>query len=271
MSAVHPTTAAIGQRSGGRGGLLVVTSHPDDETLIAGGTLAACAAAGVPTGVICLTRGEDGPIADPELADRAGLPAVREAELDAACAELGVSFVRCLSFPDGQLEWTDRRAVVAELVSALDSFRPAAVVTFGEDGLYWHPDHIATLAYVRRALARARRSPLLYRASLPPTLMAKLVAELRRRHHPTDLWGIPAEDFGYRVGKPTAVDVRAFVACKLSALRCHRTQLGPAHALAEIPADLAERYLGTEWFVAKGDSGWLKQAVGRAADRAESG
>ena len=48
------------------GGLLVVAAHPDDEVLIAGGTLAACAEAGHPTAVVCLTRGEQGPISDPD-------------------------------------------------------------------------------------------------------------------------------------------------------------------------------------------------------------
>jgi LmbE family N-acetylglucosaminyl deacetylase len=70
-------------------GLLVVTSHPDDEVLIAGGTLALCAAAGIETAVVCLTRGEQGPISEPSLATRGELATVRTRELGAACAELG--------------------------------------------------------------------------------------------------------------------------------------------------------------------------------------
>ena len=51
-----------------RPAVLVVTAHPDDECLLGGGVLAACSAAGVATGVVCLTRGEQGPIASPGLA-----------------------------------------------------------------------------------------------------------------------------------------------------------------------------------------------------------
>ena len=42
------------------GGVMAVFAHPDDESLLAGGTLAACAAAGHPVEVICMTHGERG-------------------------------------------------------------------------------------------------------------------------------------------------------------------------------------------------------------------
>ena len=93
------------------GGLLVVTAHPDDEVLIAGGTLAACAEAGHPTAVVCLTRGDQGPISDPALATPETLGRVRAAELEAACAELGVDWVKCYRREDGNLRWSDGREI----------------------------------------------------------------------------------------------------------------------------------------------------------------
>ena len=50
--------------------LLAVFAHPDDESLVAGGTLAACAAAGVAVRIVSVTHGEQGPIAHPDLATR---------------------------------------------------------------------------------------------------------------------------------------------------------------------------------------------------------
>jgi N-acetyl-1-D-myo-inositol-2-amino-2-deoxy-alpha-D-glucopyranoside deacetylase len=243
---------------------LVVTAHPDDEALIAGGTLAACAAAGVHTGVICLTRGEEGPISGPELATRETLPDIRVRELDAACAELGVSFVRCYAYPDSYLPWSDVNKIVRGLAQLIARRRPEAVITFGEDGLYWHHDHIATLDCTRRALGRLSTPPPLYRAAFPSTLMSELVAELHRRSLPADIWSIPPEDFGDEdVERAIELDVRPFVERKLRALRSHRTQIGPEHAFGSIPADLADRYLGTEWFVTDDPSGWLQRAVAR--------
>src|SRR5215213_5097223 len=103
------------------GGVLIVTAHPDDETLIAGGVLAACAAAGLDTGVLCLTRGEHGPIADAALATQSNLGQRREAELQAACRDLGVSWVKCYRRQDASLAWTNSTAVVRQIARAIDA------------------------------------------------------------------------------------------------------------------------------------------------------
>jgi LmbE family N-acetylglucosaminyl deacetylase len=255
-------------------GLLVVTSHPDDEALIAGGTLAACAAAGIKTSVVCLTRGEEGPISDPAIATRETLGAVRVRELHAACAELGVSFVRCEAHPDSYLPWSDDvDAIVGELAVVIEELEPAAVITFADDGWYWHTDHIGTLEFTTRALARITpRQPTLYRAALPPTWMEQMVAELQRRSAPADLWGIDPEDFGdEELEDAIALDVSPFTATKLRALRCHRSQIGPGHAFDSIPQDLAERFLGVEWFLTDAADRWLERTVARGTEQLARG
>ena len=105
------------------GGVLVVTAHPDDETLIAGGVLAACSAAGLDTGVLCLTRGEHGPIAGAALATRSNLGQLREAELRAACEDLGVSWVKCYRRQDAHLPWTNSTAMARQIARVIDARR----------------------------------------------------------------------------------------------------------------------------------------------------
>jgi N-acetyl-1-D-myo-inositol-2-amino-2-deoxy-alpha-D-glucopyranoside deacetylase len=231
---------------------LVVGAHPDDEVLIAGGALAACAAAGFPTAVVCLTRGEQGPISDPELADRDNLCQVRLRELEDACAELGVEWARSYRHEDGNLLWSDGASgIVAQLARIVSERRPDAMITFGEDGLYYHPDHIAAFRLTCRALQRcAPPRPVLYRSVWPQELMPDLVAEMTLRGLPSGLWGLEPEDFGAeeRDGE-VVLDVRPFAARKLRALRCHRTQLSSDHAFAALPRDLCERFLGLERFV----------------------
>jgi LmbE family N-acetylglucosaminyl deacetylase len=231
------------------GGLLVIGAHPDDEVLLAGGTLAACADAGLPTAVVCLTRGEHGPIADPTLATRASLGRVRVAELRAACAELGVGWVKCYRRQDGNLPWSDGAAIARQLAAVLQARRPDAVVTFGEDGLYHHPDHVATYELTVRAARRLSSPPAVYRSVWPSALMRKLAVELRRRGLPDDLWELDPEAFGTQdLDGSFAIDVRPFADRKLRALRAHRTQLSERHAFAALDSKLANRYLGTEWF-----------------------
>ena len=69
------------------------------------GTLALLAARGHPVHVVCATRGEHGPISDPALATRETLSAVREQELRASCAALGVGAPRFLDLPDAGVDW----------------------------------------------------------------------------------------------------------------------------------------------------------------------
>jgi N-acetyl-1-D-myo-inositol-2-amino-2-deoxy-alpha-D-glucopyranoside deacetylase len=269
-----------------RGGLLVVSAHPDDEVLLAGGTLAAIAAAGIPTAVVCFTRGELGPIADPALATSETLGRVRVHELEASCAALGVGWVKCFSLQDGALAWCDSAAIVRRLERILSLRRPNAVVTFGEDGLYWHADHIATHRFTRRAVRRLavyrgtiscrdpEGPPDLYRAIWPTEVSCALVRELEARGLPHDLWGLAPEEFGvgdeHRQGE-LVLDVRRFAHRKLRALRCHRTQLDSDHAMRALPDELAEPLLGFERFAllhagrGGGGAGWLERTLGTVA------
>jgi LmbE family N-acetylglucosaminyl deacetylase len=233
------------------GGLMLITAHPDDEVLIGGGTLAACAELGVSTSVVCLTRGEHGPIARRGLATRRTLGAVRARELKDACAELGVEFVKCYRRQDGSLRWANRAAIAGQLARVIDRLRPEVVVTFGEDGLYYHSDHIAAYGVAGMALRRADHPAALYRSVWLADEMRELAEELRRRKLPTSLWGLELEDLGVEASEAEGmivVDVRRFVDRKLKALSCHRTQLEPGHALLGLPGDLAERFLGYERF-----------------------
>lgn len=68
--------------------VLFLHAHPDDETLATGALIADLIARGAEVAVVTATRGEQGEITDPGLAD--DLVALRERELAAALAVLGV-------------------------------------------------------------------------------------------------------------------------------------------------------------------------------------
>lgn len=231
--------------------MVAVVAHPDDESLIAGGTLIIAADAGVETGVVALTRGEHGPVAGPRLRESESLGSVREHELRVAADTLGARSATCLRHTDGELEWSDQSAVARELAELLAEQRPTAVLTFGEDGLYWHPDHIAARAIAGMAIDLLEEdggAPVwLYEAVWPPDLVTRFVAAARERGLPSDMWGIEPEAFGSSAeGATMFVDVRSVLDRKLAALRAHRTQLGPEHLLTALPGDLAQQFLGEE-------------------------
>jgi LmbE family N-acetylglucosaminyl deacetylase len=146
--------------------LLGLFAHPDDETFCAGGTFAQCAEQGAEILVISATRGQAGQIRDAGVATRRTIGQVREEELHRACAHLGVRQARCLDYDDGALAEADFAALVDELAQEISAFRPTAVFTFGPDGGYGHPDHLAISAATTAAWERAGDATL-YHAYFP--------------------------------------------------------------------------------------------------------
>jgi LmbE family N-acetylglucosaminyl deacetylase len=162
--------------------LLGVFAHPDDEVFCAGGTMARAAEAGAEVMIVSATRGERGQIRDAAVVTRRTLGAVREAELGAAAAELGVQRVQVLAYPDGTLQH-HRSSLGAAIAGLMRQFDPDTVITFGADGGYGHPDHVAISELTTKAFgAHARdlnRGQRLYHAVFPPrrTSMAEELAQ----------------------------------------------------------------------------------------------
>ncbi len=242
--------------------LLCVFAHPDDESLACGGLIAWCADLGIAVTVMCLTRGEHGPRGGRVPADAApaALGAARAAELRAACRVLGVADVALLDYEDGMLPCADALQVEDDIAQVIDRVRPDAVITFDEDGLYWHPDHVAvherTTEVVRRM---GDQAPALYYVSLPAGAMAAVVGHAALAMTTPGgsaaagpLQPIPgigdAWAFGAGAPPPTLVlDVAARAARKLEALACHGTQVDGS-ALAHIGTADAARLLGREQY-----------------------
>ena len=235
------------------GRVLAVFAHPDDESLLAGGVLAACAAAGRRVVIVSMTRGERGPTELPELAGGPPLGEIRETELLEAARALGASAAECLDYPDGELAGVDERQAAQALALLLERERPELVISFSEEGLYWHPDHLAVSRLLDAALALLGRDAApawLYGATWPQGHAARLVSLMRARGLSADLWGLEPDAFGAAAGSiTTSLDVRPFLPAKLAALRAYASQIGPSHVLSALPDDLAEEFLGREYFV----------------------
>ena len=233
--------------------VLIVFAHPDDESLTCGGTIARLADAGVKVVLLCASRGERGSISDPSLMADGDLASVRTRELHSAAAILGISDVIVLDHRDGNLRWEDVPELHAEIVALVERHRPSAVITFAEDGLYWHLDHIGVHERTYTAmLSLGADAPPLYYVTMPKGIMSE-VLQAARAHAgdvpDTSFWGIVPDAFGAGALPATlTIDVRDWVPRKLAALRCHRTQFGPRHPILRITDDQARRWLGVEYF-----------------------
>lgn len=232
--------------------LLAVFPHPDDETLGLGSTLVRYSAEGVETYLVCATRGErgwfesEGP--DPGLEEVAR---IREAELRCAAEHLGLQGVSFLDYIDGDVDQANPEEIIGKLVSHIRRIKPQVVVSFGPDGAYGHPDHIALSQFTNAALVCAADRNFVDVNVQPPHRVLKFyymvdsfdivkianeafggismeIDGVTRRHVGWDDWQIT-----------TWLDNNKYLAEVQKAMLCHKSQLSgynpiPGWSLAEL-------------------------------------
>jgi len=129
-----------------------IWAHPDDEVFVSGGLLADAARRGERVVCIYLTNGEAG-LSYGQPSSPVALANLRQRELQASLALLGVRERRFFGYPDGCLPLVSRRDVISRIHEALVELQPDEIVTFGSDGFTGHPDHKALSASVRAAMS----------------------------------------------------------------------------------------------------------------------
>jgi LmbE family N-acetylglucosaminyl deacetylase len=155
--------------------LLCVFAHPDDETLGAGSTLAKYAAEGVATYQVTATRGERGWQGDPGAnPGPQALGELRTAELLAAAQVLDIRDVQFLNYLDGDLDQANPAEAIGRIVTHIRRIRPQVVITFGPEGSYGHPDHIAISQFTSAAVVCAADAAYAEPQALPAHRVAKL-------------------------------------------------------------------------------------------------
>lgn len=169
MNTLASTAALAGFR------IVAVHAHPDDESLWTGGALATLARAGAHVTVVTCTLGEEGEVIGDtyqhltvDHADQLG--GFRIAELSDALSILGVHGIHLGAagrYRDsgmaGSPAHDNPRAFVnnlddatQDLSTVLRELRPHAVLTYGPDGGYGHPDHIAAHDITHAAVSQLR-------------------------------------------------------------------------------------------------------------------
>ena len=175
-------------------------AHPDDETYLAAGVMSAAADRGQRVVCVSATAGEHG-TADPQTWPPLRLGRRRTWEAAAAMAALGVADHRILGFPDGALADHDEEGLAA-IGRLLDDVQPDTILTFGPDGITFHPDHVAVSRWVTAAWEqRGRPCRLLYATSTPEHLarFGPLYEELGSYMTDERPTGVPADQLAVHV------------------------------------------------------------------------
>jgi LmbE family N-acetylglucosaminyl deacetylase len=245
--------------------LMAVLAHPDDESLGFGGTLARYAGEGVETSLVMATRGEAGRCGE-HLRGTPGHPGpdalarLREAELRAAVDILGIGDLAFLDYRDQELDRADPGEAIARIVHHLRRVRPDVVLTFGPDGAYGHPDHVAVSQLTTAAVAvsadptfapgaagRPHRVAKLYYLAWPASTWAAYQAALTRLISKVDgieRQAVPWPDWSIT----TEIDTRATWATVWRAVSCHATQMGIFAKLEDLPPELHQALWGAQSF-----------------------
>ena len=196
-------------------GVLCLVAHPDDETILCGGTLALLSAAGVNVHVACLTRGEGGELGDPPMTTREQLGDVREAEMVCAVGKLGGSSLSFLGYVDPLVGPEDSvfapehdlTMLSGQIIASLKQAGADVLLTHGSNGEYGHPAHVLmhTAAMVA-ASSLGEGSPLVY--SFAADFAGNPYPRLANPNDEADV----------------VVDVTDFLPRKIAAAECHATQ-----------------------------------------------
>ncbi len=144
MPSVPPIPVSGSGRSLSGRSFLFLHAHPDDEAIFTGITMRRLSALGARVVLVTATAGEEG-----------GSARRRLAELEAACAALGVAKLELLGRRDSGMSGTSANTHPAALMGApIDPLAgriadlsiqegAEAVVHYDTAGIYGHPDHVS--------------------------------------------------------------------------------------------------------------------------------
>lgn len=231
-------------------------AHPDDDAYGAAGSVALHADdPDFRFVLVHATFGEQGEIREGFPATRQTLGSVCRAEDEAAWRALGRVPDRhvWLGLPDGGVADVPFEELVAAVAQILEEEQPAVVVTFGPDGIFGHPDHIAIGAATDEAFARLRSADStglqrLAHGAVPQSVFERWNrqrAELglntfdpQQTYH---MRGVPDEQI------KITVDCSSVTSRIVAGLREHKSQL---HVMSDDPTNSEqwERRLRRDWY-----------------------
>src|SRR6202521_4375276 len=244
--------------------LLLVHAHPDDEAISTGGVMMKARADGHRVVLVTATRGEAGGIHNMDTeATRPHLGDIRTKELENAARILGVNRGEFLGYRDsgmvGTPENEDPRSfhqapldeAAGRLAAIVREERPDVVITYGEDGVYGHPDHIKAHFVTNAALDLVEREgwapKKLYYTAIPRSMMEAFMSQMpdeaqRAQNTNMRIAGTPDELV------TTRVDVHDYVDQKRKAFGAHVSQNDPNSWFATMASQIYELAFGTEYF-----------------------
>jgi LmbE family N-acetylglucosaminyl deacetylase len=250
--------------------ILLVASHPDDETFMTGGTVAKYVDEGWQVDLVTATRGEEGQRGPLVQLGRDKVGEVRQKELEKAGTELGIHSITLMGYKDGTLNMRTPGDIEDVVYKKMTEIIPDIVITADTTGISNHPDHIklsyaTTYAFQKYAKwieeqlnaqePEEQIFPKLYYACMPASIAAFAI---KSKTHPAiqfaKPWkGVPDKEI------TTVIDISDFADVKLRAMHCHVTQTADVERHLKLKDLMKHEYFifrmhgTTEVFMGKND------------------
>jgi LmbE family N-acetylglucosaminyl deacetylase len=255
--------------------LMAVHAHPDDEASSTGGVLALYSDQGIRTVVVTCTNGEFGdapggvkPGQDGH--DEQAVAQLRLAELRQSCKILGVTELETLGYHDsGMPDWDFKERpeafcnipladVAARIGGLIERYRPQVVITYDDNGMYQHPDHVHASRAAQAAVAATGIPAKLYLTALRGSDFQKIWEAMReqgvevpdRREITPEMRQKMAED---ELRITTTVDIHPVLGRKRDALFAHASQIEESW-FSRLPPEIAAATFGREHFIRASDA-----------------
>jgi LmbE family N-acetylglucosaminyl deacetylase len=226
---------------------LIFIAHPDDESFLFAGTCAKFVAEKKSVGIICATRGEKGSSHLKKPLTKKQLGQVRAKELKKAAQILKIKSVEFLNYGDGKLVDCNISELVNKLKKKIDKYHPEIVLTFGEEGITGHKDHVCIGKTVLKASRTCKCKPKeIWCAELPKSIIKdfnehqKTMRANHGHYQYTDMKGKPLNQLH-------KVNIKPFKNLKLKALAAHISQASIEN-LNKQPVNLKNFFLSAEYY-----------------------
>ena len=204
--------------------VLAIFAHPDDESYGPAGTLARAIRDGHTVALLTLTHGESaslgisGQMSEQELAQR------RSLELKTAARQIGIQQLNQLNLADRKLQYIPDQEGVAIILQEINRFNPDLIITYHENTISGHPDHLAVTNWVSRAVRSMNNPPRLFLYGLDQAQTALVYFE--------KLFAISGNEITHKINVKDCLNVKTAAIC------CHKTQLTLWNKLEENGIDL---------------------------------
>jgi LmbE family N-acetylglucosaminyl deacetylase len=255
--------------------LMAVHAHPDDEASSTGGVLALYSDQGIRAVVVTCTNGEFGdapggvkPGQDGH--DEQAVAQLRLAELRQSCKILGVTDLETLGYHDsGMPDWDFKERpeafcnipladVAARIGGLIERYQPQVVITYDDNGMYQHPDHVHASRAAQAAVAATGIPAKLYLTALRGSDFQKIWEAMReqgvevpdRREITPEMRQKMAED---ELRITTTVDIHPVLGRKRDALFAHASQIEESW-FSRLPPEIAAATFGREHFIRASDA-----------------